>query len=143
MALRSTTRDYEPPRLEALDATASAHDEDDLDLPPPADRARGKSSGNERDWGGIGALGAGIVIGVLIGAGAALFLAPQTGRALRSQMRRGVRRLRDRGDDAFDALRGELKLAAREKRRALKRRMRGVRYAAEDAVEDVKRKAES
>lgn len=143
MALRTGSKDYEPPRLEALDATASTHDEDDLDLPPPADRARGSSSGIERDWGGIGALGAGIVIGVLIGAGVALFVAPQTGRALRSRVRRGVRRLRDRSDDAFDALRGELKLAAREKRRALRRRMRGMRYAAEDAVEDVKRKAES
>ena len=143
MAVRSTPRPYEPPRLEALDATTSTQQDEDLDLPPPADRASGKSSANERDWGGIGALGAGIVIGVLIGAGVALFVAPQTGRALRAQMRRGVRRLRDRSDDAFDALRGELKLAAREKRRALRRRMRGMRYAAEDAVEDVKRKAES
>ena len=107
--------------------------------PPPARRERGLPYSEERDWGKIGGFGAGLVVGVLIGAGMALFLAPQTGKALRAGIRRGAGRMRSRADDAFDDLREQLRIAARRARRNVKRGARDVAWKAEDVVADVKR----
>ena len=95
--------------------------------------------------GGIGIF----LLGVAVGAGIALLLAPQSGAETREDLRRGARRLRrkarDVADDARetaedfarrtrDAARG----AAREAREALERRLaRHERPAdADDAVDD-------
>jgi len=118
------------------DAIATDGDE----LPPaPAPRARGAPYAEERDWGKIGGFGAGLVVGVLIGAGVALFLAPQTGRALRAGIRRGAGRMRSRADGAFDDLREELRIAARRGRRKIRRGLRDTAWKAEDVVAEVKR----
>ncbi len=116
---------------------AIATDGDELP-PPPAPRGRGDPYAEERDWGKVGGFGAGIVVGVLIGAGVALFLAPQTGKALRSGIARGAHRMRSRADDAFDALRDELRTAARRGRRKLQHRVRDTAWKAEDKIVDLK-----
>ena len=118
------------------DATAYVGDEAPTD---PLPRERGTPYTEERDWGKIGGFGAGIVVGVLIGAGVALFLAPQTGKALRAGIRRGAGRMRSRADDAFDDLREQLRIAARRGRRKIRRGLRDTAWKAEDVVADVKR----
>jgi gas vesicle protein len=60
---------------------------------------------------------AGIAVGVVIGAGAALLLAPQSGADVRRSLARRARRLRFRGEDAWDGLRRELRKAARRRQR--------------------------
>src|SRR5437016_778545 len=52
---------------------------------------------------------AGVALGVLVGAGIALLLAPQTGADTRRALARRGRRLTGRGRDAWDDLRVELR----------------------------------
>ena len=134
MAVTRTSTQSRAPLPGSHDATATAGDEVPTD---PLSRERGTPYTEERDWGKIGGFGAGLVVGVLIGAGVALFLAPQTGKALRAGIRRGTGRMRDRADDAFAALREELRIAARRGRRKIRRGLRDTAWKAEDVVADV------
>src|SRR5574338_39510 len=68
------------------------------------ERPRGSSFRRSVDWEHVGLLGAGLVVGALIGAGAALLLAPQSGQATRSTLRRQARFARHRATDAWDDL---------------------------------------
>lgn len=61
---------------------------------------------------------AGVAVGIAVGAGAALLLAPTSGEDARHAIARRGRRLRRRSRDAWDDLRRELQRAlARRKRR--------------------------
>lgn len=70
----------------------------------------------------VGPLMGGIAIGLLVGAGVALLLAPESGADTRRVIRRGLRRAGHRGRDAWADLQLELKRARRELRRARRRR---------------------
>jgi gas vesicle protein len=76
----------------------------------------------ETDWGQVALFGAGLALGITLGAGTALLTAPRTGAETRAVLRGRAGRLRRtatrRGHDAWDDLRDELRDAAR----ALKRR---------------------
>jgi hypothetical protein len=93
-------------------------------------------NGLETDWGQIALFGAGLALGITLGAGAALLTAPRTGEETRAVLRGRVGRLRrtagrkshDVWDDLHDELAGvqhairrrKLKrAAARERRREL------------------------
>lgn len=65
-----------------------------------------------------GTVAAGVALGLLVGVGLALLLAPETGADTRRLIRRKVRKLRGRGEDAWDDLRLELRKARRQLRRA-------------------------
>ena len=60
---------------------------------------------------------AGVVLGIVVGAGAALLLAPNSGADVRRQLARRARRLRHSGEDAWDGLRRELRRAVRRRER--------------------------
>jgi hypothetical protein len=60
---------------------------------------------------------AGIVLGLAVGGGVALMLAPQTGADARRLLRRKGRRAAHRGQDAWDDLRDELRRAVVRRRR--------------------------
>ena len=60
---------------------------------------------------------AGIMLGIAVGAGAGLLLAPQAGEDTRRSLSRRGRRLTRRGRDAWDDLRDELRRARRTLRR--------------------------
>jgi len=67
---------------------------------------------------------AGLLVGLAIGAGIALLVAPQSGAEARQALARRGRRLRHRGADAWEDLRDELRRVTR--RRAESRRQRKV-----------------
>lgn len=61
---------------------------------------------------------AGLLVGLAIGAGVALLVAPQTGAEARRALVRRGRRLRRRGVDAWEDLRDELRRVARRRNEA-------------------------
>jgi hypothetical protein len=101
---------------------------------PPVQRSRGSSYRRSVDWEHVGLLGAGLLVGALVGAGAALLLAPQSGLETRTAIRRRARFARDRASDAWMQLADELAAAARRGRRRARRAMRRARWRASDAI---------
>ena len=101
------------------------------------------SSGGE-----VGAFFAGFLVGGLIGAGAALLLAPQSGEETRAQIRDKSLELRDRAEVALDDARAKVEAVAADiKRRAEELQIQskvvleeGQRHLAE-AVEETKKAA--
>jgi gas vesicle protein len=83
--------------------------------------------------------GAGIALGVLIGAGAALLFAPQSGSETRDEIMRGTRDFGFRATDAWEDLREELRHAATRGAKRLRRGVRRGRHSTEDLVGTVRR----
>ena len=73
------------------------------------------------------AFGAGIAVGALLGAGLALLLAPQSGKATRATIVRGARRIPERARDRWDDLGDELRMALRQRSKRVRRGMRNAR----------------
>ena len=101
---------------------------------PLVERPRGSSFRRTVDWERVGLVGAGIVIGALLGAGAALLLAPSSGEEMRSTIRRQARLARFRAGDAWDDLADQLTNVTRRGRRRARRAMRRARWRASDAI---------
>jgi len=101
---------------------------------PVVERPRGKSYRRSVDWEHVGILGAGLLVGALIGAGAALLLAPQSGEETRLAIGRKARHARYRARDAWDGLAQELAAVARRGRRRARRVITHARWRASDAV---------
>ena len=76
---------------------------------------------------------AGLALGIALGAGAALLLAPNSGVETRRALVRRSRRVGRRSRDAWDDLRDELRNALRNRRRDRRRK----RLAAQEAEADV------
>ena len=87
------------------------------------------------DWAKLGAFGAGIALGALLGASTALLYAPQSGRATRAVIRKRARRLPNSAGDVWDDLGDELRSAARRSRRGLHRGVTRGRWRAADAID--------
>lgn len=101
---------------------------------------RGKARGGEsysesRDWARVGIFGAGIAVGALLGAGAALLYAPRSGFETRTQIAGGARRLQARTVDRWDELGSELRKATRRGKRRVRRGVARGRWAAADKLE--------
>jgi len=84
----------------------------------------------------VGRTAAGVAVGLLIGAGLAILFAPQEGWESRRRLRRGFRRARNRGLDAWDELSDELRKARRKLRRARRRTALAVDMVAADVDAD-------
>ena len=80
----------------------------------------------ELDWQHIAIFTAGAILGAVVGAGAALLLAPQSGARTRHNLARRGRHLRTRTADAWEDLRHELRYAARRGRKKLAAGMNGA-----------------
>src|SRR5688572_5960754 len=105
------------------------------DEAPTVERPRGKSYRRSVDWERVGLLGAGLVIGALVGAGTALLFAPQSGEETRLAIGRRARHVRYRARDAWDDLADELVGAARRGRRRARRVITHARWRASDAMD--------
>jgi gas vesicle protein len=79
------------------------------------------SDGIATDWGQVALFGAGLALGLTLGAGAALLTAPRTGEETRAVLRGRVGRLRRtasrKSHDVWDELRDELEGVKRALRR--------------------------
>lgn len=115
-----------------FDDTSHAALDDD---PHAARRARALDAANGEDRGRTIAFGAGIAVGALLGAGLALLLAPQSGRATRALIRTRAERLPVHARDSWDDLGDELRLALRRRGKSLRRRVRQARWDMADRVE--------
>ena len=86
--------------------------------PPPGSIPQPRSDGLPHetvpDWTNIGLFTAGVTVGAILGAAAALLLAPASGDETRHTIARRVRNLRG-DDDVWDELARELELAAAER----------------------------
>lgn len=72
----------------------------------------------ETDWKEVAIFGAGVALGLALGAGTALLFAPRSGRETRQSIARAGRGATRRTHDAWDDLRYELRRAARRGRHA-------------------------
>ncbi len=102
---------------------------------PKIDRPRGSPYRRSVDWEHVGLVGAGLLVGVLVGAGTALLLAPQSGEETRTLIRRKARFARHRAGDAWDDLAGDLVAMARRRGRRARRAVRRARWRASDALD--------
>ena len=128
-ATRTESRTRPAPNA-AAGRRAPTDDDDD----PPVQRPRGSSYRRSVDWEHVGLLGAGLLVGALVGASAALLLAPQSGRETRTAIRRRARFARHRASDAWTQLADELAAVARRGRRRARRAMRRARWRASDVI---------
>jgi len=101
---------------------------------PLVDRPRGSSFRRTVNWERVGILGAGLLVGALIGAGAALLLAPTSGEETRALIRRQARLARFRAGDKWDDLADQLTNLTRHGRRRARRAMRRARWRASDVI---------
>jgi len=88
-----------------------------------------------RDWARVGMFGAGIAVGALLGAGAALLYAPQSGLEARTLLKGRARRATLRAANRWDELGAELRGAARRSKRRLRRGVAQSRWRAADTLD--------
>jgi hypothetical protein len=137
----------EAPRLAAArvrDGVASLRDRIGDRLTARRERPRGAGAATATgeplraggtDWARLGAFGAGIAVGALLGAGTALLLAPATGFETRIRLARGARRVGDRVVDRWDDLGDAVRRGTRRTTSRVSRSLVRSRWAAEDAWE--------
>lgn len=121
-------------------ARGASHDSSSSDAsssrtPPTRDRAAGTPYREQRDWATSAAFGAGLALGALIGASAALLTAPRSGVEARLAIKRSARQARVRAEDRWDGLGSEMRLAARRRKRELRRKVAASRWRAADALD--------
>ena len=98
-------------------------------------RSSSESSAESRDWARVGMFGAGIAVGALLGAGAALLYAPQSGIEARTLLRGRARRATLRAANRWDELGAELRGAARRSKRKVRRGVAKSRWRAADSLD--------
>ena len=105
-------------RVPDAESTAAGASRTDVVKRRQAITARSASS----DRGQATVFAAGLALGIALGAGVALLLAPGSGADTRRALLRRSQRVGRRGRDAWDDLRDELRNAVRDRRRAWRRR---------------------
>ena len=100
----------------------------------------GYSYDDPMDWARLGVFGLGIALGALLGGGAALLLAPQSGEDVRADIGRRARDLREDAGDAWEDLRDELEWATRRGRKNVRRGVTRSGWAAEDLMDRTRRR---
>lgn len=129
-AAPDTSASVKSARVDAARRRADAQGEEDA----PVERPRGSAFRRTVDWERVGLVGAGLLVGALVGAGAALLLAPQSGEATRAAIRRGASGAKLRAVDAWDDFADDLAAIAHRGRRRMRRGLRRARWRASDAI---------
>lgn len=132
------TTDYSstgtPPRARKADVDAS----DSLDS-VASHGPRGKSYSSSMEMKHAAIFGAGIALGALIGAGAALLFAPQSGEETRGLISERAHQFGDRVGDRIDDARGDLGWYMRRGRRKMRRGAERGRWAGQDLADRVRK----
>lgn len=102
-------------------------------------RRRGRSYSEDMQWRHAAIFGAGVALGALLGAGAALLYAPQTGEEAREMLSERAQKLGGRIGDRIDDARGDLGWYMRRGRRKLRRGAERGRWAGEDLADRIRR----
>ncbi|MDB4910438.1 MAG: hypothetical protein JWO39_1261 [Gemmatimonadetes bacterium] len=124
--------------------TAPRSRQSDLDASDTLDsmttpRPRGRSYSNDMPWRQAALFGAGVALGALIGAGAALLYAPQSGEETREMLSERAHELRGRMGERFDDARGDLGWYMRRGRRKMRRGAERGRWAGQDLADRIRR----
>jgi hypothetical protein len=122
---RTSTGNADAEEFESLDSMAAA-------------APHGRSYDEEREW-PAAAFGAGIAIGALLGAGAALLFAPRSGEDTRDLLAEQAHRLRGRVSERLDDARGDLGWYLRRGRRKMGRGVSRGRWAGEDLADRMRK----
>lgn len=132
------TSDYSstgtPPRSRQADMDAN----DSLDSLASA-KPRGKSYSESMEMKHAAIFGAGIALGALIGAGAALLFAPHSGEETRDLISERAHQFGSRIGDRIDDARGDLGWYMRRGRRKMRRGVTHGRWAGEDVADRVRK----
>jgi len=124
-----------PPRARQSNVDAS----DPLDAAVSTKKSMGKSYSDDMQWRHTAIFGAGVALGAMIGAGAALLFAPQSGEETREILSERARDVRGRIGERIDDARGDLNWYLRRGRRKFRRGAERGRWASEDIADRVRK----
>jgi hypothetical protein len=122
--------------------TAPRSRKSDLDASDSLDsttRARGSSYSEDMQWRHAAIFGAGVAIGAIIGAGAALLYAPRSGEETRGLLSERAQQFGGRIGERLDDARGDLNWYMRRGRRKLRRGTERGRWAGEDLADRIRK----
>jgi gas vesicle protein len=124
--------------------TASHSRESDLDSLDSTNamtsgRSNRRSYSEDVQWRNASIFGAGVALGALLGAGAALLFAPQTGEETREMLSERAHRFGGRIGERIDDARGDLGWYMRRGRRKLRRGAERGRWTGEDIADRIRR----
>ena len=102
-------------------------------------RPRGSSYSEDMQWRHAAIFGAGVALGALLGAGAALLYAPQSGEETREMLSERAHRFGGRIGERLGDARGDLGWYMRRGRRKLRRGAERGRWAGEDLADRIRR----
>jgi hypothetical protein len=92
----------------------------------------GRSYEETMEWDNIGIFGVGLAVGLVLGAGLALLLAPQSGEETREYLGQRSRWMTDRVSGGLGNVRENVERATRRSRRKLRRGLTRGRWMVED-----------
>ena len=102
----------DPDAMEANVSDATVDDADDVDE---------QVNESEREGSGVAMFAGGLMLGLAVGAGLALLMAPQAGDETRRLIRRRARRLGEHMSDRVEDLRDDIRRSARKGEKNLRR----------------------
>ena len=104
-----------------------------------SERPRGRSYSEDTQWRNAACVGAGVARGALLGAGAALLYAPQSGEESREMLSERAQRFGGRIGERIGDARGDLGWYMRRGRRKLRRGAERGRWAGEDLADRIRK----
>ena len=122
------------PRSRTSDLDAN----DSVDSRTPS-KASGRSYSESMPWRNAAIFGAGVALGALIGAGAALLYAPQSGEETRELLSERAHQFGGRIGERIDDARGDLGWYMRRGRRKVRRGAERGRWAGQDLADRIRR----
>jgi hypothetical protein len=135
------TSDYSSSRPSGTASRSRTSDLDSSDAMDPmtTSRPRGRSYSEDMQWRHAAIFGAGVAIGALLGAGAALLYAPQSGEEMREILSERAQKFGGRIGERLGDARGDLGWYMRRGRRKLRRGAERGRWAGEDLADRIRR----
>jgi hypothetical protein len=113
-SMTSSTHNGDPQAAEADVPDVTSEDDNDVEE---------RDLESEQDSSGVAMFGAGLMLGLAVGAGLALLLAPQAGDETRRLIKRRAKRLGDHVSESVEDLRDDIRRSARRGEKRLRQRL--------------------